>query len=169
MTLLPVYMLRAGFTAAFGSAALSAMLIGMVLAQFPVGWLLDRYSRSAVIAGCSLLAALGCALLPLTLHIAPLLWPLLVILGGVSFALYTGALTVLGEHFRGHLLLAGSACFALAYGVGGTLGPLAGGAVLHAFGANAMPALFAVVFLGLAVLVLRRPLARPQPRGGAAE
>jgi hypothetical protein len=39
--------------------------------------------------------------------------------------------------------------------------------VLHAFGANAMPALFAVVFLGLAVLVLRQPLAKPQPRGGS--
>jgi MFS family permease len=169
MTLLPVYMLRAGFTAAFGSAALSAMLIGMVFAQFPVGWLLDRYPRPAVIAGCALAAALGCALLPLSLHIAPLLWPLLVILGGVSFALYTGALTVLGEHFRGQLLLAGSACFALAYGVGGTMGPLAGGAVLQVFGANAMPALFAVVFLGLAVLVLRRPLARPQIEGGAAD
>jgi MFS family permease len=166
MTLLPVYMLRAGFTAAFGSAALSAMLIGMVLAQFPVGWLLDRYSRPAVIAGCALAAALGCALLPLSLYTPAALWPLLVILGGASFALYTGALTVLGEHFRGQLLLAGSACFALAYGVGGTLGPLAGGAVLHAFGANAMPALFAVVFLGLAVLVLRRPLARaPVPTG----
>jgi MFS family permease len=141
----------------------------MVFAQFPVGWLLDRYSRPAVIAGCALAAALGCALLPLSLHIAPLLWPLLVILGGVSFALYTGALTVLGEHFRGQLLLAGSACFALAYGVGGTMGPLAGGAVLQVFGANAMPALFAVVFLGLAVLVLRRPLARPQIEGGAAD
>src|SRR5690606_11819060 len=117
MTLIPVYLLRSGFTAEVGAAALSAMLIGMVLAQFPVGWLLDRFRRSAVIAGCSLIAAACCALLPWSLALPWVFWPLMVLLGGVSFALYTGALTVLGEHFRGGLLMAGSACFALAYGV----------------------------------------------------
>jgi uncharacterized membrane protein YfcA len=65
--------------------------------------------------------------------------------------------------------MAGSACFALAYGTGGTLGPLAGGAVLQAFGPDAMPALFAVVFLLLAVLVARRPLARPVAAEGISE
>ncbi len=162
MTLIPVYMLRSGFSAEIGSAALSALLLGMVLAQFPVGWLLDRYSRRAVIAACGLLSAAGCALLPWSLALPGALWPLLLLLGGTSFALYTGALTVLGEHFRGSLLMAGSACFALAYGIGGTLGPLAGGGVLQAFGADAMPELFALVFLVLALLVARRPLARPQ-------
>ncbi|GAB4225007.1 MAG: MFS transporter [Kiloniellaceae bacterium] len=161
MTLIPVYMLRSGFSAEIGSAALSALLLGMVLAQFPVGWLLDRYSRPAVIATCGFLSAAGCALLPWSLGQPLALWPLLVLLGGTSFALYTGALTVLGEHFRGSLLMAGSACFALAYGVGGTVGPLAGGGVLQAFGADAMPELFALVFLLLAVLVARGPLARP--------
>jgi MFS family permease len=169
MTLIPVYMLRSGFSAEIGAAALSAMLVGMVLAQFPVGWLLDRFSRPGVIAGCSLVAAATCALLPWSLSLPAVMWPLLVVLGGASFALYTGALTVLGEHFRGSLLMAGSACFALAYGTGGTLGPLAGGAVLQAFGPDAMPALFAVVFLLLAVLVARRPLARPVAAEGISE
>ncbi|MGD1879369.1 MAG: MFS transporter [Kiloniellaceae bacterium] len=161
MTLIPVYLLRSGFTADFGSAALSAMLVGMVVAQFPVGWLLDRCARPTVIAGCALTAAATSALLPWSLHTALVFWPLLVLLGGASFALYTGALTVLGERFRGSLLMAGSACFALAYGTGGTLGPLAGGTVLELFGPHAMPMLFAAVFFILAVAVLRRPLTRP--------
>ncbi len=169
MTLIPVYMIRSGFSADTGSAALSAMLAGMVLAQYPVGWLLDRCRRAAVIAGCALAAAAGSALLPWSLDLPLLLWPLLVVLGGVSFALYTGALTVLGEHFRGGLLVAGSACFALAYGIGGTFGPLAGGAVLQGLGADAMPALFAAVFLVLALLVARLPLARPALPQGLGE
>jgi MFS family permease len=168
MTLIPVYMLRSGFTAEIGAGALSAMLVGMVLAQYPVGWLLDRFSRPGVIAGCSLVAAVACALLPWSLALPAVMWPLLVLLGGVSFALYTGALTVLGEHFRGSLLLAGSACFALAYGIGGTFGPLAGGAMLQAFGPDAMPGLFAVVFLALAALVARRPLAKASDNPGTA-
>jgi len=167
MTLIPVYMLRSGFSADIGSAALSAMLVGMVLAQFPVGWLLDRCRRATVIAGCALAAAVSSALLPWSLGLPVVLWPLLVLLGGVSFALYTGALTVLGERFRGGLLLAGSACFALAYGVGGTLGPLAGGAVLEAFGADAMPGLFAAVFLVFALMIVRLPLTRPALPEGA--
>src|SRR3546814_12679511 len=58
MTLIPVYLLRSGFTADIGAAALSAMLVGMILAQYPVGWLLDQFRRATVIAGCSLVAAL---------------------------------------------------------------------------------------------------------------
>lgn len=168
MTLIPIYMLRTGFTADIGAAALSAMLIGMVAAQFPVGWLLDRYSRPAVIAGCSLAAAVGCALLPLSLGLPWLLWPLLVLLGGVSFALYTGGLTVLGEHFTGSLLMAGSAVFAFAYGVGGGLGPLVGGAVLGGLGPTAMMVLFALVFLMLALMVRRWPLAQGATKTAAA-
>jgi len=158
LTLIPVYLVRAGFTADFGSAALAAMLVGMVVVQFPVGWLLDRYARAWVIAGCALAAASGCALLPWSLQHPTVFWPLIVLLGGASFALYTGALTVLGERFRGSLLMAGSACFALAYGAGSTTGPLAAGGLLQAFGPKAMPTLFAVVFLMLALVVTRRPL-----------
>lgn len=169
MTLIPVYLLRSGFTAEIGAAALSAMMVGMVFAQYPVGWLLDHFRRATVIAGCSLVAALGCALLPWSLDLPVVFWPLLLLLGGTSFALYTGALTVLGERFRGGLLVAGSACFALAYGVGGTLGPLAGGSVLQALGPDAMPALFAAVFLVLAVVVVRRPLTRPADEAGVSE
>src|SRR3546814_249371 len=112
MTLIPVYLLRSGFTADIGAAALSAMMVGMVLAQYPVGWLLDHFRRATVIAGCSLVAALSCAVLPWSLAVPAVFWPLMLLLGGASFALYTGALTVLGERFRGGLLIAGSACFA---------------------------------------------------------
>ncbi len=187
MTLIPIYMLRSGFPDYIGAAALSAMLVGMVAAQFPVGWLLDRFSRPAVIAGCSLAAAAGCALVPAVITSCSLsaaavcaqvpaafglpwpLWPLLVALGGVSFALYTGALTVLGERFTGALLTAGSAVFAFAYGVGGGLGPLVGGAVLGGLGPTAMMMLFALVFLALALMVLRWPLARGAAKVAAAE
>ncbi|WP_422365413.1 MFS transporter [Pelagibius sp.] len=168
MTLLPIYMLRSGFSPEIAAAALSALMIGMVAAQFPVGWLLDRFSRPAVIAGCGLVAAVSCALLPVVLHQGWLFWPLLVILGGVSFALYTGALTVLGERFSGPLLLAGSASFAFIYGIGGGLGPLLGGTVLDGFGPDAMMALFGLVFLLLALLVLRIPLARREYKAAEA-
>src|SRR3546814_20594564 len=95
------------------------MMVGMVFAQYPVGWLLDHFRRATVIAGCSLAAALCCAILPWSLGVPVVFWPLLLLLGGTSFALYTGALTVLGERFRGGLLVAGTACFALAHGSGG--------------------------------------------------
>src|SRR3546814_7348162 len=92
MTLIPVYLLRSGFTADIGAAALSAMMVGMVLAQYPVGWLLDHFRRATVIAGCSLVAALSCAVLPWSLAVPAVFWPLMLLLGGASFALYTGAL-----------------------------------------------------------------------------
>jgi len=66
-------------------------------------------------------------------------------------------------------LVALLSCFALAYGVGGTFGPLAGGTVLGVFGADAMPMLFAAIFLGPAVLVVRYPLSRAERKQGEIE
>src|SRR5205085_788555 len=80
--------------------------------------------------------------------------PLILILGTSAFAIYTVALTILGERFEGSDLIAGSAAFAAMWGVGGIIGPPIAGTALDAFGLDAIPltlAAFYVVFLlGLA-------------------
>ncbi len=103
-----------------------------------------------------MLSALACAFLPaaFALPVAP--WIVVFMAGGVSFGLYTAALAILGERYRGGDLVAGSASFAALYGFGGTLGPLASGGLMDHFGSDAMAYLFAVLFLVLTFGVLLR-------------
>jgi hypothetical protein len=73
-----------------------------------IGWLLDRTSRAGVAISCSLLGALTFLLIPF-LRSEPAIPTAFAIIGATTFALYTCALTILGERFSGGMLVAGTA------------------------------------------------------------
>lgn len=153
LALFPVYALANGYGRDVSAVALSVMIIGTTLLQFPLGWLADRMARWLVLAGCAFTAALGLAVLGPAMN-SPLLWPLLFLLGGVYYGVYTLALTRLGERFSGSLLLIGNAAFGLAWGLGGMLGPAATGLAMERFGTAAFPWVPALAFLLLGVSAL---------------
>ncbi|GAB4354723.1 MAG: MFS transporter [Kiloniellaceae bacterium] len=169
LVVLPLYFLEVGFTEGESAAGLATLLAGMVLLQLPIGWLLDRLPRRAVIAGCTLAAAACCALLPQALGQPALLAVLLMILGGLAVGLFTGALTLLGARFEGATLVAGTTAMGVVYGLGNALGPFAAGAALQGFGAASLPLLLTALFLATALATLlpqRRPLRQVQPQAG---
>jgi hypothetical protein len=94
------------------------------------------------------------ATLPLTIGTS-LIWPVSLLIGSGAYAIYTIALTVLGDEFRGAALIAGSAAFAAMWGIGGIAGPPIAGVALGAFGPNGVPLVLAVTYVvliaGLAV------------------
>ncbi len=159
LVILPIYFVQGGFSGEEASAALACLLIGMVVMQMPIGWLLDRFPRRLVISACTFVTALCCLALPATLETTWLLGALLLVLGGLAVGLYTGALTLLGEGYRGDSLVAGTTCLAVVYGLGSALGPLASGAALDRLGPDAVPALLAALFLATTIYGLRRPRA----------
>ncbi len=163
LVILPIYFLESGFTAEQSSAGLACLLIGMVLLQMPIGWLLDRFPRRRVICGCTLVSALCCLALPAALGTVWLLGALLLLLGGLAVGLYTGAITLLGEGYAGASLVAGTTCLAVVYGLGSALGPLASGAALDRFGPDAVPGLLAGLFFLTALASLRRARPAAQP------
>ncbi len=156
LVVLPLYFLEQGFSEAQSASALAALLAGMVVLQLPLGWLLDRLPRRVVIAGCTFVSAACCAALPLTLNDVWLLGGLLLLLGGLAVGLFTGAFTLLGEHFTGATLVAGTSAMGVVYGLGNALGPFAAGAALEHFGADSLPSLLSILFLATTVIVLLR-------------
>src|SRR5262249_57557922 len=64
--LLPIYLLSVGLSREAVSWLVSGVMVGVILAQVPVGWLADRLGGTAVLAGCNAVALLGfaCILLP---------------------------------------------------------------------------------------------------------
>ncbi len=153
LSLLPIYLLEGGMSTNGAALAVTVLHLGMIAAQPPLGMALDRLPRLLVAAGCALVAAVCMALVGLLPADGWLIWVVLPLLGGIALGLYTCALTLLGQHYHGPQLMAGSAAFGLAYAVGGGLGPLIAGGIMQHLGAGFMPFAFTLTFLGLAIWI----------------
>jgi len=127
---LPVYAVGAGVSAQTGALWLSAFVIGNVILQWPIGCMADHFDRRAVLAGCTLASAVLVALLPLVSAQSPAIIGVIMLWGGMSFAIYPVGLALLGQHFNGGDIARANTAFSMMYILGGLVGrPLAGAAM----------------------------------------
>ena len=130
LSLFPVYASSHGWAVGVAALMASVILGGDMLFQVPLGWLSDRVDRRALHLGCGVLTlGLGLAL-PWLIDQPDLLWPALVALGAAAGGIYTLALVLIGQHFRGPDLVTANACVGMLWGVGSLLGPLLSGALM---------------------------------------
>jgi MFS family permease len=144
---MPVYFVRIGYTEAFAAFSVTVMALPTALAQPVVGVLLDRISRPLVAIGCGVLAAFAFLSIPF-LQSQTAILIVFAVMGAASFALYTCALTLLGESYTGGLLVAGSAAFSLAYAIGSATGSTTTGFAMDLLSPAAGP-----ISAGLVLLV----------------
>lgn len=153
MSLLPVWAISQDFGVGTASTMLVVMSVGSIALTFPVGWLADRVSRRLLTIGCAAVTA-GCAFL-LSLvggWWAGALWPLLFFFGGAYYAIYVLGLVRLGERYSGQMLVAGTAAFGAAWGIGGVVGPPLAGGVMTQVGPSGLPLTLAALFALLMVV-----------------
>jgi MFS family permease len=158
LSLFPVYGVQNGLDIATAANILTAMILGNVLLQFPIGWLCDRFAPRLVMAGCALVTSLTLLLLPLLLSSA-WKWPLLVLMGTTGYGVYTVSLVALGSRFSGHELINGSASFGIIWGFGALLGSISGGLTMLASASHGLPISLALIYLVLAGGVTWRQMA----------
>ncbi|MCP4769696.1 MAG: MFS transporter [Gammaproteobacteria bacterium] len=157
LSLFPVYGMQNGLDITTSANILSAMILGNVFLQFPIGALCDRFPTRYVLAGCALTTATTLVLLPLLLHTI-LLWPLLVLMGAAGYGVYTVSLVALGNRFSGIELISGSAAFSVVWGFGALIGSISGGMAMLVSGFYGLPLSLAFVYLVLAIGVSWRQL-----------
>lgn len=138
LSLFPVYGEAHGSAESRVALLMAAFIAGNVALQVPLGALAERHGASAMMTVCAAVALLGCLALPF-LFSSPLVWPLIFVWGSVAFGIYTMGLVELGERFSGAMLITGNAAFALAWGVGGIVGPPATGALMDVAGVEGLP------------------------------
>ena len=162
LSLLPVYGLARGLGEVGVSALLAVLIAGNIALQVPLGLAAERWRARAILIVCSAGAGLGCLLLP-SLFGTIWAWPLVFVLGALSYGVYTMAIIELGERFSGPALIAGNAAFALMWGVGGIAGPPAAGAAMDAIGVQGLPLTLAALCFALvaAGMARRRGPKRP--------
>lgn len=131
ISILPLYLEGEGLTRAAAATFVTVLHIGMIAAQPFLGAILDRYERWTVVVSCLLLTSLSFVVLPLAPSTGLILWPVAALVGAAYFGIYTSAIALLGQTYKGSLLVAGSAAFSLAFALGGAVGPVATGAALE--------------------------------------
>jgi MFS family permease len=148
MTLLPIWGVRLGFSPVLAATTLSALYLGSVMLQLPVGWLSDKTARLTMLRVCGGVGLLGAIGIGLFATPSPAMLLAIAVWGGIVTAIYPVALTMAGDRFRGGELVAANAAIIIAYGLGGLVGPGLGGAAMDLIGPRGLFCFFAVLFCG---------------------
>lgn len=152
MALLAVYGVRSGLAEGTAALMLVAFGLGATVSQVPLGALADRFPRGKLLLICTSGGGLGALLLPWLVGDGPLFWLVLFVWGGLYAGIYTLAMILLGQRFRGAELATANAAFGLLWGIGSLSGPLLGGAAMEAWNPHGLVATLVVatgLFFGL--------------------
>ncbi|MBA5778006.1 MFS transporter [Stappia sp. F7233] len=156
LSLLPVFGVRIGLAPSEAALLVSAVALGNVVLQIPLGLAADRFDRRWLLFLCAAIGAAGALLMPTVSGNLWLLIAVLFIWGGFIAGLYTIGLTHLGARYRGKALAGANAAFVMMYSAGMLLGPSTMGAGLTLFGAQGLPFVAAAFFGVFALFALLR-------------
>jgi MFS family permease len=146
LTLLPVWGVRLGLSRPVAAATLSAIFVGSIAMQVPIGWLSDKVARPTVLRLCGAGGLAGAALLATVPVSTPVLFGLLFLWGGIAAGIYPVALSMAGDRFRGGEMVTANAAMIIAYGVGSLIGPTLGGSAMDIWNPNGLLGLIVVLF-----------------------
>lgn len=163
--LLPVYGARSGLGLAPAAAMMTVVLLGSMAFQLPIGWLADRFDRYMVLAWLGAFSAGGAALLPAVVEHGLLLWAVLFLWGGVAAGIYTVALAIQGQRFRGAELITANAAFGVLWGFGSIAGPAAGGIAMDLWDPHGLAVVLTAACAGFVAILGWRRRARAVTRG----
>ncbi|MCM2473804.1 MFS transporter [Rhizobium sp. CG5] len=162
LSLFPIYATRTGFTESQAALLLTAMGVGNMVFQIPLGMLSDKLKdRRLLLSLMAVIGLFGALLLPLLTSNWVLMAVVLLFWGGSVSGLYTIGLSHLGSRLTGSDLAAANAAFVFCYAVGTVAGPQAIGAAIDISGndgfAWAIAGFFALyVLLSIGRLLFRR-------------
>jgi MFS family permease len=160
----PIYGVEVGLNPDQIALFLAAYVLGGALAQFPVGWLADRYERRAVIIGLAVAGVVSCTLTILVAGTGVIgVFLAASLFGFVTMPVYS----VSTAHAHDFAVQAErvelSAALMFLYAVGAIASPLLASVLIAAFGPSAMFLMIALANLSLIAFAIARARARPAP------
>ncbi|WP_120502137.1 MFS transporter [Roseovarius sp. EL26] len=158
----PLYGQQVGLEVGQIAYFLAVFVLGGALAQYPVGWLADKFDRRKVLIGLSIAAIISCILTALS-HDLSTTGVLLTafFFGLTSFPIYSVSAAHANDFADSSQRVELSAALMFYYAVGAIASPLLASNLIEAFGP---PAMFAMIAVGHGLLIifgLSRMRARP--------
>lgn len=157
-----VYGTLAGFSIVEISLLMALPPLSVVVSQYPIGMLSDRYDRRVMLAALSFISAViavGCMIATERSQTAVIL--LFMVFGALALPLYSITLAHANDHLEPDQMLGASGKLILLYGLGGTGGPLLAGATMRLFGAPGFALFLAVIYGLMGLFVIYRIYRRP--------
>jgi len=130
----PIYATQNGFTIAQVSYFISAIYLGGMLFQYPIGWLSDRYDRRFLIIGVSAICAVVAAAGLIAGNNFYVLVVIAFFIGGMSNPLYSLLLAYANDYMEHDQMPATSAGLLFINGFGAMTGPILVGYAMSEFG-----------------------------------
>lgn len=133
VTLFPLYLKREIKVPEAGMAAIiTAVIIGTIISQIPIGHAADRFGKRKTLLMCTVL--LGGVFALMSFHSD---WRLFlatgVLAGALAGSLYPIGLALIGQNVRKERLGAATSTFSLAFGIGSLIGPSVSGFAMTEF------------------------------------
>ncbi|MGQ7792938.1 MFS transporter [Faunimonas sp. B44] len=153
---LPVWGQHLGFERNLAPLLASAMTLGNVAFQIPLGMLADRVDRRAVLFALGVAGSAGMALAWAVSGSPMLLLAVLFLWGGATAGIYTVGLAHLAGRFRAGELAGANAAFVFCYALGMLVGPLLLGDAIARSPEAGFPLVLGTGFLVYAALVALR-------------
>jgi MFS family permease len=150
--------LAGGMDAATALRLLTAFLVGAMLLQFVVGWLVDRYRPVTIGVGLCVVSAAATVALPWLLPNFLVSAVSMFLLGGVAYGIYTVAMALVSDEgsTTGHSV--GNVAIITSYQAGGVVGPIVTGAAMTGapVGGFVISLVVASILAAIALLVIRK-------------
>ncbi len=147
ITFLPLYSIDLGLTENLALYLITAMGLGGIACQVPIGLLADHMERRMLLAASVAAIAVASVAMPFLTAVTPWNWVFMFLVGGILGGFYTLGLVLLGEQFRGAELAGATAVFSSMWGVGSAVGlPVAGGA-MDLLPPHGLPVALVLIFL----------------------
>jgi MFS family permease len=146
-----------GFSPDLAAATLSAVYIGSVALQLPIGWLSDKTARLTMLRVCGAVGLLGGIGIAALAAPSPALLGVIAVWGGIVTAIYPVALSMAGDRFRGGELVTVNAAMIIAYGLGALIGPALGGAAIDLWDPQGLLWFFVLLFAAFLAATCIRP------------
>ena len=130
-----VYATERGLTVGQTSTFISAIYLGGLILQFPIGWLSDRTDRRRLIAATTVVATLACGAAILLAEASfPALLGCAFVLGGMANPLYGLLIAHTNDFLAPEKMAGASSGLVFLNGLGATLGPVTSGYALEVLG-----------------------------------
>ena len=158
----PIYGKEVGLTASQIGYFLATVLIGGALAQFPVGWLADKFDRRWVLIGLSGASVLICgSIAGIGSTESWIIFTGAVLFGMVTFPIFSVSTAHTNDFTDPGSAVEVNASLMFMYGIGAIFSPLITSSLIDLFGPSALFVFIACAHLILVAFSIARMKARP--------
>ena len=158
----PVFGEKMGYSIAEITIYSSAIFVGGILFQWPLGWISDRFDRREVLTAILIVASAVAGATFFTGIVS--IWPsfaAMLLIGGMCMPSYSICIAHANDFLKPSQMVAASAGLYFVFSAGASLGPFATASVMTALGPTAFYLPVAAVTGGIALFALYRMNRRP--------